>query len=795
MEKNLGVLKQISELIISQASLDEILNRIMDISLEAISCDAGSLFMIEGEELLFKVVKGEKKELLERMRIPIGKGIVGWVAENDEPLIVPDVNKDERFLKNLADKIDYKTYNIICVPIKAKERVIGVIELINKFQNRTFTKEDTDLLLIIADQAGLVIENCRLKKEEEKRAKELKTLLDIGLILGSTHQMRTLLDLSMKMAKTAMNAEASSLMLVDDETNELVFEVAEGGKGVKEIRLKMGEGIAGWVAEKGESLLVADVSKDSRFSGKADDKSGFVTKSILAAPLKTKDRVVGVIEAINKIGKPSFSENEIGFFMLLANQIALAIENAKLYRYIFGEEGAAVEEAGVKATSGTKPIGEILKEFNLITEIQLQKALEIQKRIGRKKKVGEILVEELKALTEDALNCALSHQLNVPYVTLTAEMINIETASMLPYEMLIRHNLIPIMRFEKELNVVMADPLDAKVIEDIRQITGCNANVSLGSKSNILEMIYSIFGPPSEKEILEIPKAKEEEDKSGEKHLYLEIEKALSKGATELHFEPKEDVVKTRYRIGGILLEQEDLSSSIYAGLCFRIKMICGFDLQAKTYQQGFSEIFQFPGLRFEISIGPVLFGETLMIRLIKEADERPRNLSDYGLSEKDLLAAKNLFERSDGLIIMTGKQHPRRSLSYSILSEISAKRKVSLIAPSFSFKSPQFLQIQTFGQSPLKDAFKMAVSLSSDVIEILEEPDAQDLEMIRKESLERLIVIQASSPSAIDAIYEFSDLISVLLGVVECSVHDERFFIETISIDEEMKTKIRQAR
>lgn len=425
MEKNLGVLKQISGLIISPANLDEILEQLMDISLEAISCDAGSLLMVEGSELAFKVVKGEKKEFLEKIRIPIGKGIVGWVAENGEPLIIPDVNKDERFLKNLADKIDYKTYNIICVPMKAKEKTIGVIELINKFENRTFTREDTDLLIVIADQAGLVIENYRLKKEEEKRTKELKTLLDIGLVLGSTHQMRTLLNLSMKMAKTAMNAEASSLMLVDDETGELVFEVAEGGKEVKEIRLKIGEGIAGWVAEKGEPLLVADVGNDSRFSGKADEKSGFVTKSILAAPLKAKDRVIGVIEAINKIGKPSFSEDEIGFFMLLANQIASAIENAKLYKYIFGEEGAVQEETGPEATEGKKPIGEILKEFNLITEAQLQKALEVQKRIGRKKKVGEILVEELKALTEDALNCALSHQLNIPYVTLTQEMINI----------------------------------------------------------------------------------------------------------------------------------------------------------------------------------------------------------------------------------------------------------------------------------------------------------------------------------------------------------------------------------
>ncbi|MDI6752142.1 MAG: ATPase, T2SS/T4P/T4SS family [bacterium] len=791
MEKNLNLLKEISGLIISPASLDEILDQLMDISLNAISCDAGSLLMTEEDELLFKVVKGEKKELLEKMRIPIGKGIVGWVAEKGEPLIIPDVNKDERFLKGLADKIDYKTYNILCVPMKAKEKVIGVIELINKFENRTFTKEDTDLLLIIADQAGLVIENCRLKKEEEKRSKELKTLLDIGLVLGSTHQMRTLLNLSMKMAKTAMNAEASSLMLIDDETQELVFEVAEGGKEIKEIRLRIGEGIAGWVAEKAEPLLVADVTKDSRFSGKADEKSGFVTKSILAAPLKAKDKVIGVIEAINKVGKPSFSPDEIGFFMLLANQIALAIENAKLYKYIFGDESTISEEASSADSSGKKPIGEILKEFNLITETQLQKALEVQKRIGRKKKVGEILVEELKALTEDALNCALSHQLNIPYVTLTPEMINIETASLLPYEMLIRHNLIPIMAFDKELNVVMADPLDTKVIEDIKQITGCNVNVSLGSKANILEMIYVIFGPPSEKEILEIPKVKEE-DKSGERELFLQIEKALALGANELHFEPKEEAIRVRYRVSGAFLSSEDLSLSIYAGLAFRLKMLCGLDSQTKTYQQGFAEIFQFPGMRFEICLGPVLFGEAALVRIIKKQDEEVKSLSDYGLSEKEVVATKSLFVASNGLIIITGKQHPRRSLSYSILSEISAERKIAVIASSFLFKSPHLLQIQTSLQFTTKDAFKMAMSLSCDIIELLEEPEAQDWEIIANESLERLIVVQASYPSAIDALYDLSDFISVLLGVVECGVQAERFTLTSITIDEEMKAKIR---
>jgi|GEM_PF-3246351 len=497
MDKKIEALNKISSLMILPIPIQQVLDRVMDITLEITQTDAGSLLLKEKDELVFKVAKGEKAEEVKKFRVKMGEGIVGYVASSKESLIVPDVSKDERFYKKISEDIKFKTYNIMATPIILNENVLGVIEVINKLEKEPFTKEDLEVLETISHQTALLLETSRLREELDYKAKALRTLVDVGLVLNACHEMRELLNLSMKMATKAMNAEASSLFLIDELTQELYFEVIEGEKGdvIREIRLKMGEGIAGWVAQEGKPLIVNDVSRDKRFASFIDTTSGFKTRSIIAAPLKGKTETIGVIEVINKIGKEGFEEREIEFFTILANQVALAIENARLYSYTFGTEPVK-ERIPIPSVPEKKLIGEVLKEFNLITEESLQKALHLQKYGDKKKKVGEILVEDLKVLTSDALNCALSHQLNIPYVTLTPEMIDKEAASLLPYDMMKRLFVIPIMKFENELSCVMADPLDTDCIRDIERITGCVVKASLGSKENIIEMINALFGKP-----------------------------------------------------------------------------------------------------------------------------------------------------------------------------------------------------------------------------------------------------------------------------------------------------------
>ena len=131
----------------------------------------------------------------------------------------------------------------------------------------------------------------------------------------------------------ARGCETGSLYLIDEERGELYFEVALGDKGevVKEIRLKIGEGIAGWVAKEGKPELIPDCSKDPRWASKVDKKSKFVTRNMVTVPVKTKDKTIGVLQAINKLDDKLFNEEDLHLLESLADQVAIALENAQLY--------------------------------------------------------------------------------------------------------------------------------------------------------------------------------------------------------------------------------------------------------------------------------------------------------------------------------------------------------------------------------------------------------------------------------------------------------------------------------
>ncbi|HUH65643.1 MAG TPA: ATP-binding protein [Syntrophales bacterium] len=173
----------------------------------------------------------------------------------------------------------------------------------------------------------------KVTREKQEELAKMAALMDISLVINSTRYLKQLLKIVMQSAERVMQAEASSVFLIDRQTGELYFEVATGPKEeeVKKIRLKKGEGIAGWVASTGMSLLVPDVSRDPRFARRVDAETHFVTRSILCVPLKTKHEILGVVQVVNRLGADSFSDSETKFLEALAAQAAIAIENANLY--------------------------------------------------------------------------------------------------------------------------------------------------------------------------------------------------------------------------------------------------------------------------------------------------------------------------------------------------------------------------------------------------------------------------------------------------------------------------------
>ncbi|NLV67705.1 MAG: GAF domain-containing protein [Spirochaetes bacterium] len=175
----------------------------------------------------------------------------------------------------------------------------------------------------------------------EKQVENLSRLVEINGIINSTLNINRLLSIIMEMIKDIMSAEASSLLLYDDVNMELVFKVAlgEAGQELKEkYRVKLGQGIAGWVALHRKSLLVNDVYSDSRFDPMYDKSTGFTTRSILCAPLLFKGKLLGVIQAINPVKRGEFDDDDMNLFLLFSNQAALAVQNAIFFQKAIEDE-------------------------------------------------------------------------------------------------------------------------------------------------------------------------------------------------------------------------------------------------------------------------------------------------------------------------------------------------------------------------------------------------------------------------------------------------------------------------
>jgi len=162
--------------------------------------------------------------------------------------------------------------------------------------------------------------------------KKFHTLIEINSLINSNYKdIHSLLSRIMESATRLSDAEASSLLLMDKEKATLSFEVALGSKGaeVQKYTVKLGEGIAGWVAQNNKSLIVNDVQNDKRHMSSIGEEINYKSKTIMAVPMRIKDDCIGVLEVINKTEESGFSQDDLEWLEIFANQAALAIVNAK----------------------------------------------------------------------------------------------------------------------------------------------------------------------------------------------------------------------------------------------------------------------------------------------------------------------------------------------------------------------------------------------------------------------------------------------------------------------------------
>ena len=172
------------------------------------------------------------------------------------------------------------------------------------------------------------------KQNDDIHRRELSALLKSCALINSSLQIFDVLDFAMKVAEEFMEAEASSAYELDTERGEIFFRLARGEKGgvIQTKSLELGEGVAGWVIQNGRPVIAADVTKESRFSDRLDRETGFRTRSLICVPLTIRGKTIGALEVINKKNGCPFTDEDLELLTALAQQIAVALDNAKLYQ-------------------------------------------------------------------------------------------------------------------------------------------------------------------------------------------------------------------------------------------------------------------------------------------------------------------------------------------------------------------------------------------------------------------------------------------------------------------------------
>lgn len=326
----LAALREIGQAINAAWELEATLELITRRTADVIGMDSCSIYLLDadGESLVLKATTGLAAEAIGRARLRLGEGLTGWAAQSGQPVGVADAAHDPRF-KFLPETEEWHFQSLLAVPLVNQGRVIGAMNVQTRVYH-AFSDDEVELLSLIADLAAGALEKAMLYEGMQRQIAELSALAEVSQTVTSPLYLDEMLEVVVEMAARVMNARLCSLMLLDETSGGLVLWATQRLSPAYRDKppLKVGEGIVGLVAQTGQPLTVLDVRQDPHYRY-ADVARQEGVCSLLCVPLTVRDRIIGVFNCYTAASH-RFTDDEIALFSTLANQTALAIENARL---------------------------------------------------------------------------------------------------------------------------------------------------------------------------------------------------------------------------------------------------------------------------------------------------------------------------------------------------------------------------------------------------------------------------------------------------------------------------------
>src|SRR6201982_3108984 len=326
----LATLAEMGEEVNSSLDLDEVLARSAALIKRHIDYEIFGVLMIEGDGsyLRHRFSIGYPRELADNLRVPLGQGITGTAAATGHPVRVSDTSKDSRYI-NAIDSVRSE----LAVPLMLQGKCVGVLDIQSRHLDY-FTRDQQNILTLLASRLAVAIENARLFQKVRAQADTLLLLSEVGRETGAILEVEELLRRAAEQTKRVIDYQILSIMLYDEEQKIFRHRVdVKHGRHVQgKLRGTPSEGIVGAAATLKSTVLVPDVTVDPRYVMVNPE-----TRSELAIPMMHKGRVIGVLD-LESPQLNYFTEDHVQTLAILAANLAVSLENARLYEQLAKEE-------------------------------------------------------------------------------------------------------------------------------------------------------------------------------------------------------------------------------------------------------------------------------------------------------------------------------------------------------------------------------------------------------------------------------------------------------------------------
>ncbi len=365
-----AALREVGNALGTTLDLDDLLELILGKVTELLEADRATLYLLDesNRELVSRLVVGQK---VRSIRVKVGHGIAGMVAQTGKPFRIRDAYSDDRFERQWDALTGYRTTSMLAAPLKNHlGRTIGVIQVLNKVRGEEFTAEDETLLTAMSTQAAVAIDNSRLflsliqknkqlldtKEQLERRLADMELLFDLERATARATSMQTLLQAVLSRLTAACSADGAAVLLADEESGDLISYVFDPSQPdqLSPLGVKAGEGFLCAAMDATEPLSVEDAENDARWHSRAEGSYPFRVGSVLAIPLDGERTALGAIGLFGKRGASGFSSEDLNLLRLVGANTSTAV---RLFR------ASHAREVGERLTTIGRLLSQVIHDF------------------------------------------------------------------------------------------------------------------------------------------------------------------------------------------------------------------------------------------------------------------------------------------------------------------------------------------------------------------------------------------------------------------------------------------------